>query len=144
MTQSPVITPFRPSGQSIANADQALRHVFVRDLVKTCSIGIYDHEHETPQRVRFNIDLGVREGVSPPTSESIDDVVCYEQIVNRIRAIAADGHTNLVETMAERVATMCLQDPRVRTARVRVEKLDVFEDAASVGVEIERHSPLKG
>jgi dihydroneopterin aldolase len=148
MTQTPVITPFRPSsrdsGPSIANAEQSLRHVFVRDLVQTCSIGIYDHEHQTPQRVRFNIDLGVREGIDPATSESINDVVCYEQIVNRIRAIANDGHTNLVETLAERVAAMCLQDPRVRSARVRVEKLDVFEDAASVGVEIERQSPLKG
>jgi dihydroneopterin aldolase len=148
MTQTPVITPFRPSsrdtGASIANAEQSLRHVFVRDLVQTCSIGIYDHEHQTPQRVRFNIDLGVREGVDPTTSENINDVVCYEQIVNRIRAIAHDGHTNLVETLAERVAAMCLQDPRVRSARVRVEKLDVFEDAASVGVEIERRSPLKG
>lgn len=148
MTKAPVITPFRPAahdgGAQIASADLGLRHVFVRDLVQTCSIGIYQHEHETPQRVRFNVDLGVREGIDPITSENIADVVCYEQIVNRIRALAADGHTNLVEALAERVAAMCLQDPRVRTVRVRVEKLDVFEDAASVGVEIERHNRLKG
>jgi hypothetical protein len=30
----------------------------------------------------------------------------------------------------------------VRTCRVRVEKLDVFADALSVGVEIERDSPF--
>lgn len=148
MTHTPVITPFRPSsrdsGPSIADAEKALRHVFVRDLVQNCSIGIYDHEHKNAQRVRFNVDLGVRETDEVVTEDRIEAVVCYEQIVNRIRAIAGDGHTNLVETLAERIATMCLQDPRVRTARVRVEKLDVFEDAASVGVEIERHNQLKG
>ena len=51
--------------------------------------------------------------------------------------------TNLVETLAERLAGICLQDPRVRSARVRVEKLDVFADAVSVGVEIERESPFE-
>jgi len=33
---------------------------------------------------------------------------------------------------------MCLSDPRVLSARIRVEKLDVFPEAESVGVEIER------
>lgn len=152
MTKPTVIAPLRPSSphgnshhgtpQGIADASRGLRHVFVRDLVLTCSIGVYDHEKEAPQRVRINVDLGVREIDTAPHGDQIDHVVCYEQIVNRVRSIAWDGHVNLVETMAERVATMCLQDPRVRTARVRVEKLDVFEDAHSVGVEIERFSSL--
>jgi len=33
---------------------------------------------------------------------------------------------------------MCLDDNRVRSVRVRVEKLDIFDNAESVGVEIER------
>ena len=132
------LAPLRPSeNRGIASAEQSLRHVFVRDLVLSCSIGIYDHEHQARQRVRVNVDLGVREN-GPAVSDRIDDVVSYEHIVLRVRAIAADGHINLVETLAERIAALCLQDPRVRTARVRVEKLDVFDDAASVGVEIER------
>ena len=40
--------------------------------------------------------------------------------------------------MAEDIAAMCLEDPRVRSVRVRVEKLDILENAESVGVEIER------
>ena len=49
---------------------------------------------------------------------------------------------NLVETLADRIAEMCLEDQRVRTARVRIEKLDVFADAESAGVEIERFSTI--
>jgi dihydroneopterin aldolase len=44
----------------------------------------------------------------------------------------------LVETLAERIAEACLADPRIHLARIRVEKLDIFADAASAGVEIER------
>jgi dihydroneopterin aldolase len=40
--------------------------------------------------------------------------------------------------MAERIAEACLMDARVQVARVRVEKLDVFADAVSAGVEVER------
>ena len=136
MTKSPVIQPLR-----IADGRQARRHVFVRDFVLPCSIGVHAHEHEKPQRIRLNLDLGVREG-DGPLADSLDAVVCYEAIVTRVRSIVADGHVNLVETLAERIAAICLQDPRVRSARVRVEKLDAFADAASVGIEIERFSRL--
>jgi dihydroneopterin aldolase len=44
----------------------------------------------------------------------------------------------LVETLAERVADLCLSDPRVVVVRVRVEKPDVIVEAGGVGVEIER------
>ncbi|OYV35424.1 MAG: diguanylate cyclase, partial [Acidocella sp. 20-61-6] len=50
----------------------------------------------------------------------------------------AAGHVQLVETLAERLCEVCLADARVLIARVRVEKLDVFADAASAGVEVER------
>ena len=137
MTASPgnVVRPLR-----VPEPGPSLRRVFIRDLVLACSIGVYDFEHEAPQRVRINIDLAVHES-GAQLNDDIGNVVCYEQITKGIRAIVADGHTKLVETLAERIAAMCLQDTRVNSARVRVEKLDVFADAASVGIEIERVNP---
>ncbi len=121
----------------IADARQRIRHVFVRDLVLDALIGIHAHELETPQRVRVNLDLAVRE-----SDGGLDDdpanVVCYEQLVTGVQEIFNEGHVGLVETMAESIAARCLQDQRVRSARVRVEKLDIFDNAQSVGVEIER------
>lgn len=105
----------------------ALNRVFVRDLVMDASIGVYDHEKVAPQRIRLNLDL-----------EVVGSGVTGEDGVKAIRAVAGDGHIMLVETLAERIAARCLQDARVRRVTVRVEKLDVFPDAASVGVEIER------
>lgn len=121
----------------LADGRAGVRHVFVRDLQLLCRIGVYRHERRKDQRVRVNLDLAVREGEAA-IDDRLASVVDYEEIVERVRRIPAKGHINLIETLAERVAEACLVDDRVRVVRVRVEKLDVFPDAASVGVEIER------
>jgi dihydroneopterin aldolase len=135
-----------------ADTTRATRHMFIRDLVLSASIGVHKHEHQATQRVRINIDLAVTDDgagakLSRPAPGRIaigeDDlarVVDYETIVNRVREIIAAGHVQLVETLAERLAEACLADIRIRVARVRVEKLDVFADAAAAGVEVERRS----
>ncbi len=132
MTRSSVVRPF-----PLADGRAGTRHVFVRDLMVDAQIGVYDHEYGRTQKVRINLDLSVKEGHAP-INEDLANVVCYERIVDRVRAIIADGHIGLVETLAERIADMCLTDHRVAIARVRVEKLEALADAESGGVEIER------
>jgi dihydroneopterin aldolase len=120
-----------------ASAAVGLRQVFIRDMVLPCRIGVHRHEKEGLQRIRINLDLSVREG-DTPINDALGDVVCYEEIATGVRSIVSAGHINLVETLAERLASFCLQDIRVAAVRVRVEKLDVFPDAACAGVEILR------
>ncbi len=126
----------------IASTADGLRHVFVRDLVLDASIGIYPHEHAVTQRVRINLDLGVVDEAAlaglAVGADELSRVVDYEKVTQRVRLLVRTGHTRLVETLAERIAETCLADARVRLARIRVEKLDVFPDAGSAGVEIER------
>jgi len=130
--------------QPIASSARGLRHMFLRDMVLTASIGVHPHEHAAPQRVRINVDLGIEDDGARPLSrqpvgrDEMARVVDYEKLAERVRAIAAAGHVRLVETLAERIAETCLSDRRVQLARVRVEKLDIFPDATSAGVEIER------
>ena len=88
-------------------------------------------------RSRINLDLAVQEG-DTPLDDKLANVVRYDAIVTAVRRLVAKGHVNLVETLAERIAALCLDIAAVRTVRVRVEKLDVYPDAESVGVEIER------
>lgn len=121
----------------IADAARRERHVFMRDLILPAMIGIHTHERGTTQPIRINVDLSVSEG-NGPEGDVIESVVDYEQLANRIAAIVQEGHVNLVETLAERIAAACFEDERVRRTRVRVEKLEAIKNAASVGVEIER------
>ena len=128
-------TPLRPLARS--GAEPSYRRVFVRDLVLTCAIGVHAHEHDAPQRVRINVELMVRED-ERNLQDRIENVLSYEHIVDGVRAITGESHINLVETLAERIAGLCLADARVARVRFCVEKLDIYEEAASVGVEIER------
>lgn len=116
------------------------RRVFVRDLVLPCLIGVHRHEQDGRQRVRINLDLEVIES-DGPIQDRLANVMCYEALVADVRALVGAGHVNLVETLAERIAAVCLGAEDVRAVKVRVEKLDVFADAGSVGVEIERFRP---
>ena len=136
-SNSNVVHAFR-----IADAAKEVRHVFIRDLILTCLIGVHKHERKKPQRIRVNLDLAVTEQ-SVISTDRLADVVCYEDVADRIRSIVNNGHVNLVETLAEKIASKCLEDKRIKATRVRIEKLDVFKDAASAGVEIERFSSLE-
>ncbi len=109
------------------------RRVFIRDLELFGSIGIHEEEKRAPQRIVINVDLFVEEG---PAEDRIESVVSYEAVAKSIAAIVAEGHVNLVETLADRIADRCLADRRVITARIRVEKPDIIANARSVGVEI--------
>ena len=116
------------------------RRVFLRDMDLMASIGIYPHEHGAAQRIRVNVELLVRdEGVDEADgADRLARVVDYEQLALAVRRIVGAGHVKLVETLAERIAAVGMEDARVLRARVRVDKLDVFPDAASAGVEVER------
>ena len=121
-----------------ADAETLIQHVFIRDLTLPALIGIYIHEKENPQPIRINLDLAVKENMTA-NKDRLADVVSYEEIADGVRKLIASGHVNLVETLAQQIADMCFSHQRVQTVRVRVEKLAVFEDAVSAGVEIERH-----
>ena len=125
----------------MASARHSLRHVFIRDMIVARSIGVHRHERDLSQRVRINVDMAVLEGDSP-LDDQLEQVLCYEQISDAVREIAEGPHVNLVETLAERIAESCLGNGPVQSVRVRIEKLDVFVDVASVGVEIERFRPV--
>jgi 7,8-dihydroneopterin aldolase/epimerase/oxygenase len=128
----------------IASSARALRHMFLRDMLLNASIGVHPHERAAPQRVQINVDLAVEDDGAralsrqPVGRDELARVVDYEKLAERVRGIVASGHVRLVETLAERIAEVCLMDRRVHLARVRVEKLDIFADAVSAGVEIER------
>jgi dihydroneopterin aldolase len=120
----------------IADAAKAVRHVFIRNLELAAHIGVHGHEQGKAQPVRINVDLAVEDAAV--LGDKLDLVVDYEAIANKIRALVAAGHINLAETLAERIAATCFEDARVKTARVRVEKLHALPGAESAGVEIER------
>ncbi|MCR0981643.1 dihydroneopterin aldolase [Roseomonas pecuniae] len=123
----------------IPDAARGLRRVFVRDLMVEARLGVLPKE-VVPQRVVIGIELLVRDDAAPAGigPDRLERVVDYGVIADRARAVATTGHTRLAETLAERIAVACLEDSRVESVRVTVEKPDILPDVGAVGVTVER------
>ncbi len=112
-----------------------LDRISVRDYTRVLEIGAFRSERGVTQRVRFNVVLEVAHGAAG-VSDDVDRVLSYDTITEAIETALAAERLNLLETLAERVAAGCLEDPRAIRAFVRVEKLDRIPGA--LGVEIVR------
>jgi dihydroneopterin aldolase len=107
--------------------------IFVTGVKVDAEIGIYRHERGRHQPLIVDVELDVPSA----GAERLADTVNYETILKAARDVAAEGHIQLVEAFAERLARACLADARVTRARVRVEKpLALAPDAAGAGVEV--------
>jgi dihydroneopterin aldolase len=106
--------------------------VFVRGLQVQARIGVYDHERGGVQPVVVDVELEL----DPRPVEHLRDTINYERIAQAAHDVAASGHIELVEQFADRVGRACLGDPRVRAARVRVEKPAILPGAQGAGCEI--------
>ncbi len=119
------------------DGETVARRVFVRGLELPAHIGIHAHEQGQAQPVRISIELTV-DAHAPAIADTIESVVCYEGLVNAVKAIVARGHIGLVETLADLIAERCFEDPRVLDAAITVEKPDAIDEARTVGVTLER------
>lgn len=116
---------------------RGLRRVFVRDLEIVASVGVLEREKRYEQRIFVSAELLVRDDYDG-VSDRLADVLDYSKVVDGIARLVQGEHVNLIETLAERIASACLADRRVESVRVRIEKPDVMEQCRSVGIEIER------
>jgi FolB domain-containing protein len=111
--------------------------ILIRDLHLRTIIGINEEERRNRQDVLINIVL--QADTRPASaSDNIDDAVNYRTITKKVIALVEGSQFYLVEKMCAEIATICLSEPRVERARVRVEKPGALRFAHSVGVEIER------
>lgn len=130
---TPATDPQAPPSPSAAQAKIVMTKVFVTGVEVQAQIGVYRHEIGRVQPLKVDVELDV------PTAgaERLSDTLNYETILAAAQGVAAQGHIELVETFAERLARTCLADPRVTKARVRVEKpLALAPHAVGAGVEI--------
>ena len=120
-----------PAPATIAHSDDK---IFVKDYIKDAHIGIYAEEKGVTQQIRLTVDAFLAPGVVSTVDEMVE-VPSYTDIIDAIDHLIGRGHVNLVETLAEDIATMLLGDTRIGGVRVLVEKL---ERGPVRGVEITR------
>jgi dihydroneopterin aldolase len=116
---------------------ETLDKVFVKDLSIEMLIGIYPNEQQNKQRVIVNLEAWVDSTSS--VNDRYEEAVCYESLIRTIESTAHQGHINLVETLAEKIAAACLLNTKIQRVKIRIEKPDVIANASSVGIEITRN-----
>lgn len=134
MSEKTITPGYQPK---IADALAEVCHIFISGLVLEAKLGVHEHEKRKKQNIIIHADLMVSEA-GRIGDDDLNNVVCYQDVVNKIKRIVDRGHVHLVETLAELIASACLEDPRVLSARIRIEKPEAFDNVSSVGVEIER------
>jgi len=110
--------------------------IFVRDLVLPVSMGIHDFERAAPQRVVINVEIELAGPATDP-SDDIANVLNYDQVTERIRALVKDRHFNLQETLCRDIAASLAALPGIARMRLSTAKPDVYADCAAVGYELE-------
>ena len=111
--------------------------ILIRDLRVDALIGIHKRERHVQQTVSIDLDIGLP-GDTVFSSDRVSDTIDYEQVVHGIRALAANEQFRLVETLADRIARLLLEDFGAPWARVSVAKIGILANVKFVGVSIER------
>ncbi|MDQ1605259.1 MAG: 7,8-dihydroneopterin aldolase/epimerase/oxygenase [Actinomycetota bacterium] len=92
--------------------------------------GVYPHEREQGQP--FVVDVTLHLDLAPAAaSDDVTDTVHYGELAEAVVAVVTGEPVALIETLAQRVADVCLQRPGVETVDVTVHK-----PAAPVAVEL--------
>ena len=111
--------------------------ILIKDLMLRCVLGLSDEERREKQDVLINLILWT--DLRPAAaSDSIRDAVDYSQLKKRIITLVEGSQYHLAETLADRIASLCLEQPAVQQVQVTVEKPTALRFAHSVGVEIIR------
>ncbi|MFI5932472.1 dihydroneopterin aldolase [Actinoplanes sp. NPDC051494] len=83
--------------------------------------GVFDFERRDGQD--FVIDVELELDLSPAAaSDQVGDTVHYGELAGQLAGVVAGEPVNLIETLADRLARVCLADPRVAAATVTVHK----------------------
>lgn len=111
--------------------------VFIEDLRIDTIIGIYDWEREVKQTIALDIEMAA-DNTRPAATESIDDALNYKAVAKRMIAFTEQSQFQLVETLAERLAEIIMNEFNVPWCRLKLSKLGAVTGSKSVGVIIER------
>jgi dihydroneopterin aldolase len=101
--------------------------------------GVYDFERAEGQD--FVVDVALELDLAPAAaSDDVTDTVHYGELAGRLVEIVAGEPVNLIETLADRLVTACLADPRVVAATVTVHKpqAPIPHEFADVAVTLRR------
>lgn len=111
--------------------------IFLDELKIDTIIGIWDWERKIHQTVIIDLEMSADIARAAAT-DSVEDTLNYKSVAKRVQQFVGDSSFQLVETLAERIASIITDEFDVAWVKVRVHKPGAIRGSKDVGVEIER------
>lgn len=111
--------------------------IFIHALKTEAIIGIFDWERQVKQTVIVDIEISA-DIAKAALSDSINDTLNYKRIAKRVLAFVEESKFHLVETLAERIAMLLLDDFGIDWVSISLSKPGAIRSSRDVGVKLER------
>ncbi|HEX3950644.1 MAG TPA: dihydroneopterin aldolase [Steroidobacteraceae bacterium] len=113
--------------------------IFIHALKTETIVGIFDWERQVKQTVVLDIEFSadIRKAA---LTDSIDDALNYKRVAKRVLAFVEESSFHLVESLAEHVAMLILEEFAVTWVRISLSKPGAVRGSRDVGVMLERGS----
>ena len=111
--------------------------IFLRGLTAECIIGFIDRERRVKQTVVVDLELPV-DCRQAALTDDVADTVDYKKVAKRVLAFIEASEFKLVETLAQRLALLLLEEFGLEWLRLSINKPGAIRNSRDVGVSIER------
>jgi 7,8-dihydroneopterin aldolase/epimerase/oxygenase len=128
---------FRYSAEASSHNVARMDLIYLRDLKIDCVIGAFEWERRIRQTVTIDLEMAADVARAART-DRLEDTLDYKAIAKRLQEYVGASEFTLVETLAERIAAILLEEFKVGWVRVRLNKKGALRHASDVGVVIER------
>lgn len=123
--------------KSAQSAERPADCIFLRGLQVECIIGFIDWERRLPQPLLIDLEVPV-DCARAAASDAVADTVDYKSLAKRVLAWVGASQFHLVETLAEQLALLLLEEFALEWVRLTVNKPGAIRHSRDVGVRIER------
>jgi len=113
--------------------------VFINQLVVETTIGAYEWEKTIKQTLKLDIEMAW-DNSAPAENDDLALALDYATVSQRLTSWFSEQKIELIETAAERVATILLTEFSIQWLKLTIHKPDAVANASGVGVIIERGS----
>ena len=111
--------------------------IFLRELKVEAVIGIWEWEQRIRQTVSIDLELAA-DARAAAAADSVESKLNYRDVAKRVQSFVAESRFHLVESLAESVARVIVEEFSVPWVRVSVAKPGAIRGAREVGIVIER------
>ncbi len=111
--------------------------IWIDELRLPVFIGVYAREKLRAQTLEISLQIGTN-SQNAGKSDVLADTIDYQKVVEKIESTTRTQHFELLEKLAEHIATILLQEFGALSVRVSIAKLGALKNVRRVGITIER------